>query len=294
MKFLIVTGLSGSGKSGAVNVLEDIGYYCIDNIPPQLIPKFADICFQSKGQMSKVAIVTDIRGIVTDTDGNALDELNSSLDYLRSSGPDVSILFLDASDETLIKRYKETRRKHPLDEQSHGSLQKAITMEREMLAKIRESSDYYIDTSDMPLAQLKDTVTDLFMDNPDDRMSVKVMSFGFKYGMCREADLVFDVRCLPNPFYIPELKKHTGLDDCVRDYVMSFEQSKELEAKLRDLIDFLIPLYRHEGKTQLVIGFGCTGGKHRSVTFAENIYHYLADKGIRARVCHRDIEVGKL
>lgn len=294
MKFLIVTGLSGSGKSGAVNVLEDIGYYCIDNIPPQLIPKFADICIQSKGQMSKVAIVTDIRGIVTDTDGNALDELNSSLDYLRSSGPDVSILFLDASDETLIKRYKETRRKHPLDEQSHGSLQKAITMEREILAKIRESSDYYIDTSDMPLAQLKDTVTDLFMDNPDDRMSVKVMSFGFKYGMCREADLVFDVRCLPNPFYIPELKKHTGLDDCVRDYVMSFEQSKELEAKLRDLIDFLIPLYRHEGKTQLVIGFGCTGGKHRSVTFAENIYHYLADKGIRARVCHRDIEVGKL
>lgn len=294
MKFLIVTGLSGSGKSGAVNVLEDIGYYCIDNIPPQLIPKFADICIQSKGQMSKVAIVTDIRGIVTDTDGNALDELNSSLDYLRSSGPDVSILFLDASDETLIKRYKETRRKHPLDEQSHGSLQKAITMEREILAKIRESSDYYIDTSDMPLAQLKDTVTDLFMDNPDDRMSVKVMSFGFKYGMCREADLVFDVRCLPNPFYIPELKKHTGLDDCVRDYVMSFEQSKQLEKKLRDLIDFLIPLYRHEGKTQLVIGFGCTGGKHRSVTFAENIYHYLADKGIRARVCHRDIEVGKL
>lgn len=294
MKFLIVTGLSGSGKSGAVNVLEDIGYYCIDNIPPQLIPKFADICLQSEGQMSKVAIVTDIRGIVTDSNGNALDELISGLDYVGQSGPDVSVLFLDASDETLIKRYKETRRKHPLDEQSRGSLQSAITMEREMLAKIRERSDYTIDTSDMSLSQLKDTVIDLFMDNPDDRMSVKVMSFGFKYGMCREADLVFDVRCLPNPFYVHELKKHTGLESCVRDYVMSFEQSVELDKKLKDMIDFLIPLYRHEGKTQLVIAFGCTGGKHRSVTFAENIFRYLSDKGIKVRINHRDIEVGKL
>ena len=294
MKFLIVTGLSGSGKSGAVNVLEDIGYYCIDNIPPQLIPKFADICFQSKGQMNKVAIVTDIRGIAIDGDGTALSELETGLEYLRHSGPEVTVLFLDASDETLIKRYKETRRKHPLDEQSHGSLQKAITMEREMLANLREASDFCIDTSDMSMSQLKDTVTDMFMDNPDDRMAVKIMSFGFKYGMCREADLVFDVRCLPNPFYIPELKKHTGLESCVRDYVMSFDQSKELERKLRDMIDFLLPLYRHEGKTSLVIAFGCTGGKHRSVTFAENIYHYLDEKGIRARVSHRDIEVGKL
>ncbi len=294
MKFLIVTGLSGSGKSGAVNVLEDIGYYCIDNIPPQLIPKFADICIKSKGQMNKVAIVADIRGIVTDADGNALDELRDGLEYLRSSDPDVSVLFLDAADETLIKRYKETRRKHPLDEQARGSLQNAITMERDILAPMRENADYYIDTSDMPLSQLKDTVIDLFMENPDDRMSVKLMSFGFKYGMCREADLVFDVRCLPNPFYIPELRKHTGLESCVRDYVMSFEQSQQLETKLRDLIDFLIPLYRHEGKTQLVIAFGCTGGKHRSVTFAENISRYLSDNGVKVRVNHRDIEVGKL
>ncbi len=294
MKFLIVTGLSGSGKSGAVNVLEDIGYYCIDNIPPQLIPKFADICLQSGGQMNKVAIVTDIRGLVTDSQGNALDELITGLDYLKRSGPDVSLLFLDASDETLIKRYKETRRKHPLDEKAKGSLQSAINMEREMLVRVRERSDYYIDTSDMPLSQLKDTVIDLFMENPDDRMSVKLMSFGFKYGMCREADLVFDVRCLPNPFYVRELKKHTGLDSCVRDYVMSFEQSRELDKKLKELIDFLLPLYRHEGKTQLVIAFGCTGGKHRSVTFAENIYNYLNDKNVKARIEHRDIEVGKL
>lgn len=288
MQFLIVTGLSGSGKSGAVNVLEDIGYYCIDNIPPQLIPKFADICFQSKGQMNKVAIVTDIRG------GEMFYELDMSLDYLRHSGPEVSILFLDASDEVLIKRYKETRRKHPLDEQACGSLLNAISMERKILSTIREEADHYIDTSDMSMAQLRDTVSDLFMDNPDDRMSVKIMSFGFKYGMCREADLVFDVRCLPNPFYIPELKSHTGLESCVRDYVMSFDQSRELDSKLRDLIDFLIPLYRHEGKTSLVIAFGCTGGKHRSVTFAENMFRYLSDHKIKARINHRDLEVGKL
>lgn len=288
MNFLIVTGLSGSGKSGAVNALEDIGYYCIDNIPPQLIPKFADICIKSQGHMNKVAIVTDIRG------GELFYELDSSLEYLKKEVDEVKVLFLDASDDVLIKRYKETRRRHPLDEQSHGSLQKAITMEREILSHIREAADYYIDTSDMSVSQLRDTVSDLFMDNPDNRMSVKVMSFGFKYGMCREADLVFDVRCLPNPFYIPELKKKTGLDSCVRDYVMSFDSSKELDKKLKDLIDFLIPLYRHEGKTSLVIAFGCTGGKHRSVTFAENIYHYLSDKGVKARVCHRDIEVGKL
>ncbi|MCI7232772.1 MAG: RNase adapter RapZ [Oscillospiraceae bacterium] len=288
MKFLIVTGLSGSGKSGAVNALEDIGYYCIDNIPPQLIPKFADICMQSNGQMDKVAIVTDIRG------GDMFYQLDGGLEYLRHSGPDVKILFLDASDDVLIKRYKETRRRHPLDEQCHGSLLSAITKERSVLSGIREAADYYIDTSDMSMAQLRDTVTDLFMDNPDDRMAVKVMSFGFKYGMCREADIVLDVRCLPNPYYIPELKKHTGLESCVRDYVMSFEQSKELEKKLRDLIDFLLPLYRHEGKTSLVIAFGCTGGKHRSVTFAENMHTYLEEKGVRTRVTHRDIEVGKL
>ncbi|MBP0956408.1 MAG: RNase adapter RapZ [Oscillospiraceae bacterium] len=288
MKFLIVTGLSGSGKSGAVNALEDIGYYCIDNIPPQLIPKFADICLQSNGQMDKVAIVTDIRG------GDMFYQLDGGLEYLRHSGPDVKILFLDASDDVLIKRYKETRRRHPLDEQCHGSLLSAITKERAVLSSIREAADYYIDTSDMSMAQLRDTVTDLFMDNPDDRMAVKVMSFGFKYGMCREADLVLDVRCLPNPFYIPELRKHTGLESCVRDYVMSFEQSRELEKKLFELIDFLIPLYRQEGKTSLVIAFGCTGGKHRSVTFAENMHTYLEEKGVRTRVTHRDIEVGKL
>ncbi|MBQ8176094.1 MAG: RNase adapter RapZ [Oscillospiraceae bacterium] len=286
MKFLIVTGMSGSGKSGAVNVLEDIGYYCIDNIPPQLIPKFAEICINN-GQMQKVAIVTDIRG------GELFFELDEGLNYLKSNNLDTSILFLDSSDEVLIKRYKETRRRHPLDEQCHGSLQRAINTEREVLASVREHADYYIDTTDLSMAQLKETVYSLFLDNPNESMVVKVMSFGFKYGVSREADLVFDVRCLPNPFYIPELKQHTGLESCVRDYVLSFEQSKELEKKLKNMLDFLIPLYIHEGKSQLVIAFGCTGGKHRSVTFAETIYKHLVDKNMRCRISHRDINKDK-
>lgn len=286
MKFLIVTGMSGSGKSGAVNVLEDIGYYCIDNIPPQLIPKFAEICINN-GQMQKVAIVTDIRG------GELFFELDEGLNYLKSNNLDTSILFLDSSDEVLIKRYKETRRRHPLDEQCHGSLQRAINTEREVLASVREHADYYIDTTDLSMAQLKETVYSLFLDNPNESMVVKVMSFGFKYGVSREADLVFDVRCLPNPFYIPELKQHTGLESCVRDYVLSFDQSKELEKKLKDMLDFLIPLYIHEGKSQLVIAFGCTGGKHRSVTFAETIYKHLVDKNMRCRISHRDINKDK-
>ncbi len=288
MKFLIVTGLSGAGKSGAVNVLEDIGFYCIDNIPPQLIPKFADICLHSKGQIKKVAIVTDIRG------GDMFLGLDESVDYLKKQTDlDVSVLFLDAGDDTLISRYKETRRKHPLDEQYNGSLRGAIEAERKVLESIRSRADYYIDTTDMSMAQLRENVMSLFMDSGDDGMIVKVMSFGFKYGASREADIVLDVRCLPNPYYIPELKTHTGREACVRDYVMQFDQSKELEKKLRDLFDFLIPLYIHEGKTQLVIAFGCTGGKHRSVTFAERTYAYLTEKGIKTRICHRDIEKGK-
>lgn len=283
MNFLIVTGLSGSGKSGVINVLEDIGYYCIDNIPPQLIPKFAEICIKSEKIIHNVAIVTDIRG------GELFLELDKGLSYFKENDLNYKILFLDAADEVLIKRYKETRRRHPLDEASHGSIQRAIAMEREMLMSVREKADYYIDTSELSMAQLKENVYGLFLDNPADSMVVKVMSFGFKYGCAREADLVFDVRCLPNPFYIPELKAHTGLESCVSDYVMQFDQSKELLKKLEDMISFLIPLYHHEGKSQLVIAFGCTGGKHRSVTFAENMFKYLEENGVKCRICHRDI-----
>lgn len=287
MKFLIVTGLSGSGKSGVINVLEDIGFYCVDNIPPQLIPKFAEICVQSGEKMQKVALVMDVRG------GEMFADIDEGINYLNSHGIDNGILFLDASDDVLIRRYKETRRKHPLDSEGHGNLQRSIDIERERLMVIRERADYYVDTSELSMAQLKETIYSIFLDNPSDSLVVEVMSFGFKYGAVREADLVFDVRCLPNPFYIAELKDHTGMESCVSDYVMKFEQSQQLQKKLEELIDFLLPLYMQEGKSQLVIAFGCTGGKHRSVTFAENMYKYLRDKDIKCRICHRDINKGR-
>ncbi len=283
MQFVIVTGLSGSGKSCAVNALEDIGFYCIDNMPPQLISKFAEISTQSDIKIERVAIVADIRG------GELFFSLSESIEELKEQGIDVKILFFDASDDILVKRFKETRRKHPLDEVVHGSIRRAVASERDILNSIRAVADYYIDTSYLSTAQLREQINGMFLENAGDSMLVKVMSFGFKYGAPNEADLLFDVRCLPNPFYIPELKHFTGEDSEVSDYVMSFEQSQELLSRLENLIDFLIPLYIQEGKSQLVIAFGCTGGKHRSVTFAEKIYGYLTDKNIRVRKSHRDI-----
>jgi UPF0042 nucleotide-binding protein len=285
-EFLIVTGLSGSGKSGVVNVLEDNGYYCIDNIPPELIPKFADIAqnVNRKGSkaMERIALVTDIRG------GELFREFDESLSFLHKNNIHTKIMFLDASDEVLIRRYKETRRRHPLDNESNGSIKAAVEKEREILSDIREYADYYIDTSELTLAQLKESVNALLLNNPLDSISIKVTSFGFKYGISLEADLVFDVRCLPNPFYIPELKHKTGLDAEVRDYVMDSPASKELLKKLYDLLDFLIPLYKSEGKSQLIVAFGCTGGKHRSITFAELIGKHITETGFRCRISHRD------
>lgn len=287
MDFVIVTGLSGSGKSSVINVLEDIGYYCIDNIPPELIPKFADICAQSEGKIEHVAIVTDIRG------GNMFLKLRDTLVNLQEQGLNIKLLFLDTEDEVLIKRFKETRRKHPLDESVHGSLSRAIKVEREMLLSVKEMADFYIDTSNLSVSQLKERVNEIFLENASDFMQITTVSFGFKFGSHSEADLIFDVRCLPNPFYIPELREHTGIESCVSDYVMQFDQSKELLKKLEDLIDFLIPLYIQEGKSQLVIAFGCTGGKHRSVTFAEKVGQYLLARGIKTRIFHRDINKHK-
>ena len=291
MYFLIVTGVSGAGKSATANMLEDIGFYVIDNIPPKLISKFADICVQAGEQMDKVAIVTDIRGSFTDasTRQDIFGNLREDLRELRSKGLDVRILFLDAPDAVLISRFKETRRVHPLEKKGL-SLQNSINAEREFLSRLREAADFYIDTAGLSLSKLKDRIAEMFLDNPDDRMTVKVTSFGFKYGMCLDADIVFDVRCLPNPFYIPELKTLTGLDQPVKDYIMQYDQSVELDRRLKDMVDFMIPLYRKEGKSSLVIAFGCTGGKHRSVTFAESMYEYLAAQGVRAKVSHRDIE----
>lgn len=283
LEFIIVTGISGSGKSSAVKVLEDIGFFCIDNMPPQLIPKFAAMCHENS-EISKVAIVTDIRG------GAFFFKLSDVIAKLHISGIDVKVLFLEASKEVLMKRFSETRRKHPLDSLSEGGLSAAIDAEIELLGEIRETADYIIDSSLLSSGQLKEQIAGLFLDKPTDRMIVSCMSFGFKYGVAGEADLVFDVRCLPNPYYIPELKEKTGLDKVVRDYVMSFEQSRTLEEKLRDLIEFLIPHYVAEGKSRLVIAFGCTGGKHRSITFAERTGEFLRKKGCKVRMLHRDIE----
>lgn len=284
MQVIVVTGMSGSGKSGVMDVLEDIGYYCIDNLPPQLIGRFIEICRESENHLEHVAIAADLRS------GEMFADAYKCFCRLeRQQDLDVKILYIDAEDEVLVKRYKETRRKHPLDEKFSGNLHQAIAFERERLVQIKGMADYYIETSYLSASQLKEQVRELFLKSQSDFLSVKVTSFGFKYGVSTESDLVFDVRCLPNPYYIEELRPHTGCDACVQDYVMSFEQSRELLNKIEDLLDFLIPLYVHEGKSRLVISFGCTGGKHRSITFAERIGDYLSEKGIRTIKQHRDI-----
>jgi len=288
MKLLIVTGMSGSGKSSVMDVLEDIGFYCIDNIPPKLISRFVDLCRKSDNQLEKIAVAVDIRS------GDMFAEIFLSWQALKNEPDvDVKVLFIEASDEVLIKRYKETRRKHPLDEKFNGNLHEAIQYEWQQLSQLREIADYYIETSELTASQLKEQVKEIFLSRSSDSLVIKVMSFGFKYGVSTESDLVFDVRCLPNPYYVDELRNHTGCESCVQDYVMSFEQSKVLLDKLTDLIDYLIPLYLHEGKSQLVIAFGCTGGKHRSITFAELIAKHLMDKEYRVQKYHRDITKDK-
>lgn len=284
MEFVIVTGMSGSGKSSCIKVLEDIGYFCIDNMPPALIPNFAEMCNENC-EITKVAIVTDIRG------GVMFFKLAECVEGLKNTdGIDVKVLYLEADRETLINRYSETRRKHPLDAVSDGDISKAIDAEAELLSDVRSRADYIIDSSLLTSTQLKTHIAELFLDKPSDRMIISCMSFGFKYGVPKEADLVFDVRCLPNPFYIPELKNKTGLDAEVRDYVMSFEQSREFENKIREMVDFLLPLYLREGKSRLVIAFGCTGGKHRSITYARRLADYYSEKDCRVSELHRDID----
>ena len=283
MELIIVTGLSGAGKSRTVNALEDIGFFCVDNMPPKLISKFVEIGMQSKGEIERMAVVTDIRG------GELFDGLFEELDLLRSKEFEYKLLFLTASDEVLIRRYKETRRKHPLVGTLCNSLEEAVKQERKIMSHARERADYILDTSLMSNAQLKERICKLFLDNIATGMMINCMSFGSKYGDPTYADLVFDVRCLPNPFYVDELKHKTGLNTEVKDYVMQSQDSTVLFDKIKDLIDFLLPLYLNEGKSQLTVAFGCTGGKHRSVTFAELLYQYLTDKGNKTSVNHRDI-----
>lgn len=283
MQFVIITGMSGSGKSTVMKVLEDIGFYCIDNLPPLLIPKFVDICQQTGGSLNKVAVAIDIRT------GDMFADVYTTIKGLRAEMHDqLKVIFTEASDDILLQRYKETRRKHPLLEKS-GSLLDAIRLERDQLQPLHGVADYYLETSHLSGAQLGDEIREIFLENKTDSMLVKVMSFGYKYGVSTEADIVFDVRCMPNPYYIPELKNHTGCESCVRDYVMRFPQSQEMYHKLTDLLEFLMPLYISEGKSQLVVAFGCTGGKHRSVTFTELVGNFLREKGYRVHKLHRDI-----
>ena len=284
MRFVIVTGLSGAGKTQAVRSLEDLGYFCVDNLPPTLISKFADDCFRAEGNIDRVALVIDIRG------GKFFDDLFQSLKEIKNNGYSYEILYLDASDEVLIKRYKESRRKHPLAPQ--GRILKGIELERNRLKEVRNRADNIIDTTKLSNRELREKINSIYQREGqiETQIIVTVLSFGFKYGIPVDSDLVFDVRFLPNPFYIPELKAFSGNDRQVRDYVLGFEETNVFIDKLDDMLKYLIPNYLKEGKRQLIISIGCTGGRHRSVAIANEIYHKLKDDGYNTNIEHRDID----
>jgi UPF0042 nucleotide-binding protein len=285
MDFVIVTGLSGSGKSKTVDALEDIGFFCVDNMPPSFIEKFYDLCVEE--DMDKVAVVTDTRG------GYLFHGLTNTLDKLTVEEVPFKILFLECNDEVLYNRYKETRRKHPLLDDCEGSIRTAVKKDRELVAPLRARADYIIDTTGTSPAQLKERINDLFLGDSVHGMNIHCMSFGFKYGAPTEADVVIDVRCLPNPFYIEELKYKTGLQHEVSDYVLAQKETQGFLTRFFDMIDFLVPLYSNEGKSSLVVAIGCTGGKHRSVTVAEALCKHLNEQEYKASAMHRDIDKGR-
>ena len=283
MRFLIISGLSGAGKSKTASFLEDMGFYVVDNMPAPLIPKFAELCMAGQGPYDKVVLVTDIRG------GQTFDGLFTALDQPRDMGCDYQILFVEATLETIIKRYKETRRLHPLA-RSGRSLAEAVQLERAALEPVRQRAEYIVDTSALSTAQLRGEMLRMFGDQGDaPAMSVTVISFGFKYGIPLEADLVFDVRFLPNPYYITELRHHTGLEDCVRDFIFGYQQTRDFVKLLERMVGFLLPLYVTEGKSALVIAVGCTGGHHRSVAIARSLANFIRQKGYSAAEDHRDM-----
>ena len=284
MEILIISGLSGAGKSRAASFLEDMGFYIVDNMPAAMILKFAEFCAGGSQRYDKVALVYDVRT------ANSPTELFDVLDALKHSGGECSLPFLEAEPETIIKRYKETRRRHPLMKQA-DSLEKAVLEERDMMAPLRQRADYIIDTTHLSTAQLRGELLRNFGSGTAEKegMSVSVTSFGFKHGLPMEADLVFDVRFMPNPYYIQELREKTGLDREVSDYVFSFQQTHDYMAKLRDLLAFTLPLYAEEGKTELVIAVGCTGGHHRSVAVTHALAGDIRDLGYRVRENHRDM-----
>lgn len=281
MKITIVTGMSGSGKSRVIKYLEDMGFFCIDNMPPMLIPKFIEMLALANGKFNNVAIVVDIR--VGDMIGQLIEQFLEA----KKNNYDVKLLFLNADDETLVKRYKETRRSHPLD--NPKGLLASIQEERKILSKLLGEADYVIDTSGLNNAGLLEKVKELFAPKDSEGIEINVMAFGFKYGMPLDADLVFDVRCFPNPFYIDELKPKTGNDKEVQDYVMSFPTAVEFMEKLNNMMEFLVPLYIEEGKVSLTVAIGCTGGKHRSVTLANKLGEHMQTLGYEVKFNYRDI-----
>ena len=284
MRCVIVTGMSGAGKSTALKMLEDVGYFCVDNLPVQLIPKMADLLRVPGSELNKAALGVDIRS------GQSLDELAEVLGELDGAGMKYEILCRESSDNVLIKRYKETRRFHPLAG-NDSRVDEGIQKERERILFLKKKADYLIDTSHMLTRELKRELNKIFVQNKEYKnLYISVLSFGFKYGIPPDADLVFDVRFLPNPYYIEELRPHSGNDRQVRDYVMDNKKAEIFLEKMTDLVEFLIPNYVQEGKTQLVIGIGCTGGKHRSVTLANELFEILSkNENYGIRIEHRDI-----
>ena len=283
MRLLIITGISGAGKSLVVKYLEDIGFFCVDNLPPLLIRKFVEICIQSRGKINKIALVIDIRG------GELFNDLVPELNDLKEAGIAYEILFLEASDNVLVKRFKESRRIHPLA--TGGRLIEGIKKERETLSENRKNATHVIDTSNLTPRQLKEEITGIFVEGKTfESIIINIISFGFKYGVPIDCDLVFDVRFIPNPYYIDSMKKQTGKNGAVREYVLGFKETSEFLVRLKDMLDFLIPNYIKEGKSQLVIGIGCTGGRHRSVAISEVLFTHLSEKEHRVIIDHRDID----
>lgn len=285
MRFVIVTGMSGAGKSTALKILEDQGYFCADNLPIPLIEKFAELSWNQQREYDKVALGMDVRS------GSEIQSIQAILERLVVKGISYEILFLDASDSVLLKRYKETRRSHPLAKD--GRIDEGIRKERQAMAFLKEHADIILDTSTLLTRELRSEMEKIFVNRVEYRnIYITVLSFGFKYGIPADSDLVFDVRFLPNPFYVDELKHKTGLDQEVQDFVMKYEEAHTFLHKLEDMVEFLLPNYVSEGKNQLVISIGCTGGKHRSVTLAEHLHRYLSrhtEYGLK--IFHRDIEI---
>lgn len=286
MEFLIISGLSGAGKSRTMDILEDLDFYCVDNMPAALIPRFAELCLATRGRYERVALVTDVREVA------GFDELWPALDGLWGLGCDYKILFVEADVETIVKRYKETRRRHPLAPEG-GSIEEAVRKEIGLMEAMRERADYVINTSNLTIGMLQNELYRLFAGEEGGRaLQVNVMSFGFKYGIPIESDLVFDVRFLPNPFYVSDLRQKNGMDEEVYQFVFRHGETREFMRHLKNMIAFLVPQYIEEGKHSLTIAVGCTGGKHRSVSVARELTEFIKEQGQSARLINRDIEKG--